>query len=207
MPRGPGGAGTVLIQAMQNIDRALSAAGLSNIKVSTTTFMGAFTDTYPPSRGRFSADDLLCSVNIYTYFGLKNGDVSLQFALFQPNSNNEFTDPKNQLRYLNLFDANLDSVYAALEKTGGGSLEVVVSESGWPTQGGPGASVPNAEAYVNNLRLHVNKNGSPRRPGKAIETYIFAMFDENEKPNDETERYFGLFSPTTRQLKYGVKFN
>nr|VDD09635.1 unnamed protein product [Brassica oleracea] len=56
-------------------------------------------------------------------------------------------------------------------------------------QGGPGASVPNAEAYVNNLRLHVNKNGSPRRPGKAIETYIFAMFDENEKPNDETERH------------------
>ncbi|KAF3578805.1 hypothetical protein DY000_02032420 [Brassica cretica] len=222
MPRGPGGAGTVLIQAMQNIDRALSAAGLSNIKVSTTTFMGAFTDTYPPSRGRFSAEYLNflqpvigflvdkrspLLVNIYTYFGLKNGDVSLQFALFQPNSNNEFTDPKNQLRYLNLFDANLDSVYAALEKTGGGSLEVVVSESGWPTQGGPGASVPNAEAYVNNLRLHVNKNGSPRRPGKAIETYIFAMFDENEKPNDETERYFGLFSPTTRQLKYGVKFN
>ncbi|KAG2287778.1 hypothetical protein Bca52824_047382 [Brassica carinata] len=204
MPRGPGGAGTVLIQAMQNIDRALSAAGLSNIKVSTTTFMGAFTDTYPPSRGRFSAEYLNF---LQPVIGFLNGDVSLQFALFQPNSNNEFTDPKNQLRYLNLFDANLDSVYAALEKTGGGSLEVVVSESGWPTQGGPGASVPNAEAYVNNLRLHVNKNGSPRRPGKAIETYIFAMFDENEKPNDETERYFGLFSPTTRQLKYGVKFN
>ncbi|KAH0884712.1 hypothetical protein HID58_060808 [Brassica napus] len=124
------------IQAMQNIDRALSAAGLSNIKVSTTTFMGAFTDTYPPSRGRFSDEFLnflqpvvgfLVSkrspllVNIYTYFGYKNGD-----------------------------------------------------------------------------------NGSPRRPGKAIETYIFAMFDENEKPNDETERYFGLFLPTTKQLKYDM---
>nr|ABC94639.1 glucanase [Brassica juncea] len=219
MPRGPGGAGRVLIQAMQNIDRALSQAGLS-IPVSTTTFMGAFTDTYPPSRGRFSDEyrnflqpviGFLASkrypllVNIYTYFGYKNGDVSLQFALLQP-SNNEFTDPNNQLRYRNLFDANIDSVYAALEKSGGGSLEVVVSESGWPTQGGPGTSVPNAEAYVNNLRLHV-QNGSPKRPGKAIETYIFAMFDENQKPGDVTERYFGLFNPTTRQLKYGVKFN
>ncbi|CAN7135174.1 unnamed protein product [Brassica rapa subsp. narinosa] len=222
-PGEPGAA--ALIQAMQNIDRALSAAGLSNIKVSTTTFMGAFADTYPPSRGRFKDEyrnflqpvigflvnkrsPLL--VNIYTYFGYMNRDVSLQFALLQPNSNNEFTDPNNQLRYLNFFDANLDSVYAALEKSGGGSLDVVVSESGWPTQGGPGASVPNAEAYVNNLRLHVNKNGSPKRPGKAIETYIFAMFDENGKqtsPNDEYEKYWGMFSPTTRQLKYGVKFN
>ncbi|CAN7135180.1 unnamed protein product [Brassica rapa subsp. narinosa] len=219
MPRGPGGAGTVLFQAMQNIDKALSEAGLS-IPVSTTTYMGAFTDTYPPSRGRFSDEyrnflqpviGFLVSkrspllVNIYTYFGYKNGDVSLEFALFKP-SNNEFNDPNNQLRYQNLFDANLDSVYAALEKSGGGSLEVVVSESGWPTQGGPGASVGNAEAYINNLIQHV-KSGSPRRPGKAIETYIFAMFDENEKPNDETERYFGLFLPTTRQLKYGVNFN
>nr|ABO87659.1 beta-1,3 glucanase [Brassica oleracea] len=224
MPRVPGGAGTVLIQAMQNIDRALSAAGLSNIKVSTTTFMGAFTDTYPPSRGRFSDEFLnflqpvvgfLVSerspllVNIYTYFSYKNGDVSLEFALFKP-SNNEFNDPNNQHHYQNFFDANLDSVYAALEKSGGGSLDVVVSESGWPTQGGPGASVPNAEAYVNNLRLHVNKNGSPKRSGKPIETYIFAMFDENGKqtsPNDEYEKYWGMFSPTTRQLKYGVKFN
>nr|VDD10614.1 unnamed protein product [Brassica rapa] len=182
------------------------STGLS-IPVSTTTYMGAFTDTYPPSRGRFSDEyrnflqpviGFLVSkrspllVNIYTYFGYKNGDVSLEFALFKP-SNNEFNDPNNQLHHQNLFDANLDSVYAALEKSGGGSLEVVVSESGWPTQGGPGASVGNAEAYINNLIQHV-KSGSPRRPGKAIETYIFAMFDENEKPNDETERYFGLLS-------------
>ncbi|RID65079.1 hypothetical protein BRARA_D00299 [Brassica rapa] len=194
MPRGPGGAGTVLFQAMQNIDKALSEAGLS-IPVSTTTYMGAFTDTYPPSRGRFGDDYLnflkpvigfLVSkrypllVNIYTYFGYKNGDVSLEFSLFKPSSN-EFNDPNNQLQlhHQNLFDSNLDSVYVALEKSGGGSLKVVVSESGWPTQGGPGASVGNAEAYINNLIQHIR----------------------------HVERYFGLFLPTTKQLKYGVNFN
>ncbi|CAF2266368.1 unnamed protein product [Brassica napus] len=129
---------------MQNIDKALSEAGVS-IPVSTTTYMGAFVDTYPLSRGRFSDDYLnflkpvigfLVSklypllVNIYTYFGYKNGDVSLEFSLFKPSSN-EFNDPNNQLHYQNLFDSNLDSVYAALEKSGGGSLDVVVSESGW----------------------------------------------------------------------------
>ncbi|XP_033146530.1 glucan endo-1,3-beta-glucosidase isoform X2 [Brassica rapa] len=218
-PADTAGKGTTLIQAIQNIDKALSEAGLS-IPVSTTTYMGAFMDTYPPSRGRFSDEYLnflkpvigfLVSkrypllVNIYTYFGFKNGDVSLEFSLFKPSSN-EFKDDNNQLDYKNLFDANLDSVYAALDKLGGGSLEVVVSESGWPTQGGLGASLENAKDYINNLIQHV-KNGSPRRPGKAIETYIFAMFDENQKPNDETERYFGLFLPTTKQLKYSVNFN
>nr|VDD10608.1 unnamed protein product [Brassica rapa] len=156
------------VKAMQNIDKALSEAGLS-IPVSTTTYMGAFVDTYPPSCGRFSDDYLnflkpvigfLVSkrypllVNIYTYFGYKNGDVSLEFSLFKPSSN-EFNDPNNQLHHQNLFDSNLDSVYVALEKSGGGSLEVVVSESGWPTQGGPGASVGNAEAYINNLIQHI----------------------------------------------------
>ncbi|XP_033130975.1 glucan endo-1,3-beta-glucosidase-like isoform X2 [Brassica rapa] len=219
MPRGPGGAGTVLIQAMQKIDKALSEAGLS-IPVSTTTNMGAFTDTYPPSRGRFSDEyrnflqpviGFLVSkrspllVNIYTYFGFKNGNFSLDFALFIP-SNDEFKDPNNQHYYQNLFDANLDSVYAALDKSGGGSLEVVVSESGWPTQGGPGASAENARIYIYNLIQHV-KNGSPRRPWKAIETYIFAMFDENERLDGSGMSYFGLFLPTTKQLKYGVNFN
>ncbi|KAF8045898.1 hypothetical protein N665_4229s0001, partial [Sinapis alba] len=189
----PGEEGAVLFQAMQNIDRALSEAGLS-IAVSTTTYMGAFTETYPPSNGRFNATylnflqpviDFLVSkrspllVNIYTYFAYKNRDVSLEFALFKQ-SKDEFNDPNNQFHYQNLFDANLDSVYAALEKSGGGSLEVVVSESGWPTQEGDGASVENARTYVNNLIQHV-RNGSPKRQGKAVVTYIFAMFDEDKK--------------------------
>ncbi|KAG2325594.1 hypothetical protein Bca52824_008322 [Brassica carinata] len=219
-PRDLVGKETILIQAMQNIDKALSDARLSNIKVSTTTYMGAFTGTYPPSNGRFNATylnflqqaiDFLAEkqspllVNIYTYFGyIQNPkDIPLEFALFKPTKG--FIDDNNKLPYQNLFDANLDSVYAALEKSRGGSLEVVVSESGWPTQGGLEANVPNAEAYINNLIQHV-KNGSPKRPGKPITTYIFAMFDENDKPDAETEKYFGMFRPTDKKLKYGVNF-
>ncbi|RID65076.1 hypothetical protein BRARA_D00296 [Brassica rapa] len=219
----PGEQGDVLFQAMQNIEKAISEAGLRNIKVSTTTYMGAFTETYPPSNGRFNATFLNflqpvirflaekqspLLVNIYTYFGYidNSTNITLDFALFKP-SKDEFKDENNQLDYKNLFDANLDSVYAALEKSGGGSLDVVVSESGWPTEEGEGASEGNAGTYINNLIQHVKK-GSPRRPEKAIETYIFAMFDENLKPNkDRFERYFGLFNATTRDPKYSVTFN
>jgi len=53
----------------------------------------------------------------------------------------------NNFGYQNLFDAMLDSKYTALEKMGAPNLEIVVSESGWPSLGGDGALVENAHAY------------------------------------------------------------
>uniref|UniRef100_A0A1J3GE84 glucan endo-1,3-beta-D-glucosidase n=1 Tax=Noccaea caerulescens TaxID=107243 RepID=A0A1J3GE84_NOCCA len=210
-------AGKFLFQAMQNIEKAVSDAGLG-IKISTAIFMGAFMDTSPPSLGRFTDEyknflqpviDFLVSkqspllLNMYPYFGYKDNmnTIHLDYSLFTKQTP-EFTD--GQYAYNNLFDANLDSVYVALEKSGGGSLEIVVSESGWPTAGGPGTSVENAKTYVNNLIQHV-KIGTPRKPGKAIETYVFAMFDENKK-DPEFEKFWGLYLPN-QEPKYDVSFN
>ncbi|KAG2258237.1 hypothetical protein Bca52824_077531 [Brassica carinata] len=79
-------AGSVLFQALQNIDNAVSGAGLG-IKVSTAIDMGATTDTYPPSHGRFTDEyknflqpviDFLVSkqspllLNNYPYFSYKD---------------------------------------------------------------------------------------------------------------------------------------
>ncbi|VAH65023.1 unnamed protein product [Triticum turgidum subsp. durum] len=62
----------------------------------------------------------------------------------------------------------------------------------------------NAAAYINNLVRHVGR-GTPRRPGKAVETYIFAMFNENQKP-EGVEQYFGMFQPDMSQV-YHVDFS
>nr|DAD21030.1 TPA_asm: hypothetical protein HUJ06_022493 [Nelumbo nucifera] len=93
-----------------------------------------------------------------------------------------------RFRYHSLFDALLDSVYAAVEKVGGSSVRIVVSETGWPSAGDPVATIANAQTYLKRLIQHV-KGGTPINPNGRIETYI--MFDENTMPGAETQGHFG----------------
>ncbi|KAJ4706345.1 glucan endo-1,3-beta-glucosidase-like [Melia azedarach] len=182
-----------LVPALTSIRRAVVAAGLGKkIKVSTAIETGALAETYPPSKGSFKQE----------YRSIL--DPLIQFL----NENRApllFSDPP--YNYQNLFDAMLDAVYAALEKANGKSLEIVISESGWPTEGSDGGltNVENAKTYNNNLIQHV-KGGTPKKPGRPIETYIFALFDEDKKDGPETEKHWGLFAPN-KQPKYAVNFN
>ncbi|XP_062230951.1 glucan endo-1,3-beta-glucosidase, acidic isoform-like [Phragmites australis] len=211
-----GGDTNNILPAMQNINNALSAAGLSNIQVSTAVQSGV-TAGFPPSQGTFSSDassymtpiaQYLASTgaallaNVYPYFSYigNEAQIDINYALF--------TSPGTVVQdgnyaYQNLFDALVDTFYSALENAGAGNVNIVVSESGWPSAGGDAATASNAQTYNQNLINHVGQ-GTPMRPG-AMEAYIFAMFNEDQKPGAETERHFGLFNPDTSPA-YPINF-
>ncbi|EEF48931.1 glucan endo-1,3-beta-glucosidase [Ricinus communis] len=217
VPPGDSNAAFVL-PAMQNIQNAIVSANLQGqIKVSTaidTTLLGK---SFPPSDGIFSdnansyitpiinflkANGAPLLANVYTYFSYTENpqSISLEYALFTSPGVVVTDDP---YKYQNLFDALMDALYAALEKAGAADMQIVVSESGWPSEGSGAATAQNAGTYYSNLINHVNQ-GTPRKSGQAIETYLFAMFDENLKEAG-IEQHFGLFSPS-KQPKYKITF-
>ncbi|CAM0885293.1 unnamed protein product [Alopecurus aequalis] len=205
-----------ILPAMHNMNGALARAGISGIKVSTAVNSGVRTG-FPPSQGTFSASHMppiaqyLATTgapllaNVYPYFAYTDdpAKIHLDYALFTA-PGTVVTDNNNENQYQNLFDALVDTLYSALESVGANNVGIVVSESGWPSGGGGTAeSADNAKTYNQNLIKHVG-NGTPNRPG-GIETYIFAMFNEDRKTGKETEKHFGLFNPD-QSPAYSINF-
>ncbi|KAL6009965.1 hypothetical protein ACLOJK_000396 [Asimina triloba] len=213
----PGDLAPNVLPAIQNLAAALRAANLS-VPVTTAVSMQVLGASYPPSQGSFSAESapfmapiaaylqangapLL--VNVYPYFpyAASPANIRLDYALFTAEQPVVIDGP---LRYFNLFDAMVDAAYWALEKAGGPSVEIVVSESGWPSAGnGEIATVGNARTYNNNLLQHLSK-GTPKRPKKDIEAFVFAIFNEDLKAAG-IEQNFGLFYPNMTEV-YHVDF-
>lgn len=200
-----------LLPALQNLHTALVEVSLDQqIKVSTPHSLAILSTSVPPSAGRFNESfdmksllDFLqkigapLMINPYPYFAYKSNptDQTLAYALFEPNPG--FYDTNSGLTYTNMFDAQLDAVYSAMKYLGYPGVDIVVAETGWPAVGDPtetGVSLQNAIAYNGNLIKHVTSmTGTPLRPNRYIQTYIFALFNEDLKPGPTSERNYGLF--------------
>lgn len=199
-----GGDVSRLVLAMENLQRSLQNAGLSGIKLTTPHAFDV--QGYPPSQGAFADANAMGAIlqflkntgsvfelNVYPFFAYRDtASIGIDYAVFNPNSAHLDDNGK---QYVNLFDAMVDTFLTAMQKLGF-DLQVVISETGWPTVGdGRGVGIENAKTYNNNLVKHVLGNqGTPVRPGVNFETYIFALFNENEKEAG-IEQNWGLFYP------------
>ncbi|XP_047336498.1 glucan endo-1,3-beta-D-glucosidase [Impatiens glandulifera] len=204
-----------LLPAMQNLQNALNSIGLGGkIKVSTVHAMAVLRQSEPPSSGSFDPGfgDLMKGwlefhretgspfpINPYPYFAYTSDPrpETLAFCLFQPNSGR--FDSGSKINYMNMFDAQVDAVRSALNSMGFNDIEIVIAETGWPYKGDGnevGPSIENAKAYNGNLIAHLRSMvGTPLMPGKSIDTYFFALYDEDLKSGPTSERSFGLFKP------------
>uniref|UniRef100_A0A164ZRE1 glucan endo-1,3-beta-D-glucosidase n=2 Tax=Daucus carota subsp. sativus TaxID=79200 RepID=A0A164ZRE1_DAUCS len=206
---------TLLLPAMQNVQNALNSASLGGkIKVSTVHSMNVLKQSEPPSSGRFDPglEDFLKGllkfnsengspfiVNPYPFFAYQSDPrpETLAFCLFQPNSGR--FDSGTNIKYTNMFDAQVDAVRSALNAMSFKDVEIVIAETGWPYKGDVnevGPSIENAKAYNGNLIAHLRSMvGTPLMPGKSVDTYLFALFDEDLKPGPSSERSFGIYKP------------
>ncbi|GLT28799.1 hypothetical protein SLA2020_037060 [Shorea laevis] len=209
-------AAPVLVNAMKYIHSALVASNLDNqIKVSTPLSSSVILDSFPPSQAFFNrswnqvlvptlsflqSTGSYLMLNIYPYYDYmqSNGVIPLDYALFKPlPPNKEAVDSNTLVHYTNVFDATVDAAYFAMAFLNFTNIPVIVTESGWPSKGDanePDATLDNANSYNSNLIRHVlNQTGTPKRPGIAVSTYIYELYNEDLKPGPISEKNWGLF--------------
>uniref|UniRef100_A0ACD5ZN12 Uncharacterized protein n=1 Tax=Avena sativa TaxID=4498 RepID=A0ACD5ZN12_AVESA len=209
------GLAEALIGAVVNVHDALRALRLSRtIEVNTPHSEAVFGSSYPPSNGTFRPDLMVYLkplldffsktgapfyVNAYPFLAYMSDPehIDVKYALMEPNAG--ILDPKTNLHYDNMFEAQLDATYSALELAGYPDMEVRVSETGWASEGDASetaATLENARTYNFNLRKRLFlRKGTPYRPKRVVKAFIFALFNEDQKTGPGSERHFGLFKP------------
>lgn len=222
---GDPGLSEALLGAIKNIYNSLKTLQLDDkIQVSSPHSQAVFGNSYPPSACTFNENvmvymkpilDFFSStgapfyVNVYPFIAYKSDPehIDVNYALFK--SNPGIYDAKTNLHYDNMFEAQVDAAYAALEAAGYSDMEVVVSETGWASGGDAteaGASVENARTYNFNLKKRLFKRkGTPLRPKMVLKAYIFALFNEDLKNGPGSERHYGLFK-ADGSISYNIGF-
>ena len=153
-----------ILPTMQNLDAALTTTNFK-IHVSTTITTDVLDVLFPASQGAFSDTSSADIISIARFLAWKRTPLLL-------------------------FDAMVDA------QVGHPDVSMVVSEIGWPSTGGAvGATGENAMMYHNKVVAHVTSStGTPKRPGMAIKTYLFALFNENLKPAGVEQNYIGYIT-------------
>lgn len=199
---------------MRHSQDALYSLTYYSIRVTTVVASNALGTSFPPSQGAFSDEvvgdmteivkflaDVVAGtparvlmVNVYQYFAYAADPehVSLDYAQFLSQGP---VVKDGDLEYRHLFDAMLDAFYSAMEKVGGPNVGIAISESGWPSTWNGNFTTPEvAQRYNTHCISHIASSGTPKRPGYLMDGFVFAMFNENQKPAG-VEQNFGLFYP------------
>ncbi|GKB88966.1 glucan endo-1,3-beta-glucosidase 5 [Tanacetum coccineum] len=210
------------LPALENVQAAIIKAGLGR-QVKVTVPLNA--DVYQsasgvPSEGNFRPEihDLMTSIvkfisdnaapiiiNIYPFLSLyADPHFPVDFAFFD-GTNAPVVD--GSVSYMNVFDANYDTLVWTLEKNGFGNMPIIVGEIGWPTDGDSNANLQYARKFNQGLFSRIIQGqGTPKRK-TAPDVYVFGLIDEDAKSIDpgNFERHWGVFN-YDGTVKYKLDF-
>ncbi|CAN8243893.1 unnamed protein product [Cochlearia groenlandica] len=213
----PGPLGSQVLPVVQSLTKLVKSRNLP-VLISTVVDMSNLRQSYPPSAGLFtheareqlvpvlrllSQTNTPIFVNIYPYFAYVSDPSNIRLDYAISNTEEEIVVQDGPLGYSNMFDATFDTFVWAMEKEGVQDLPMVVSETGWPSAGNGDYTTPDIAAIHNgNFVKHiVTGKGTPKRPNRGIDGFLFATFNENLKPAG-TEQNFGLYNPTDMKPIY-----
>lgn len=215
----------VFSTAAANLRAALDAAGFQGIPVTVCLLYGGLV-SYPPAQARFEESGAVYSmegyvralaglsgkpfffVNLFPHFAVAQVTADYpdtvpwypDFGLFL-STTNPATHDGNLAPYWDLFDLQYDTVNVALDKAGLGHVQVYVSETGWPSDGGGTyTTVANEASFVNGLlSLWIGPQRSATGP--SAPTFLFSGFDDPAASG--VEAHWGL-RDATGALKAGI---
>ncbi|KAL3731310.1 hypothetical protein ACJRO7_028221 [Eucalyptus globulus] len=177
---------TAIAVGSEFIHSALVASNLdSRIKVSTPHSSSIIIDSFPPSQSTGS----YLMLNVYPYYDYMQSNVTipLDYALFLHIRKTLTVDSNTLLHYTNVFDAAVNAAYFAMSYLNFINIPIVVTESA-------DATLENANIYNSNLIKHVlNNTGTPKHPGVAVSTYIYELYNEDQRLGSVSEKNWGLF--------------
>ncbi|CAI9100278.1 OLC1v1037242C1 [Oldenlandia corymbosa var. corymbosa] len=200
------------LPALKNVQEAINRAGLGADVKATIPFNADIynsPESNPvPSAGDFRPElrDLTIQivqylhsngapfvVNIYPFLSLYgNRYFPMEYAFFDGTSN-PIRD--GDYVYTNVFDANFDTLVAALKRAGYPEMKIVIGEIGWPTDGDKDANIEKARKFNQGLVQHaISGVGTPARKG-VLDVYLFSLIDEDAKSIEpgSFERHWGIF--------------
>ncbi|KAF9601329.1 hypothetical protein IFM89_018757 [Coptis chinensis] len=166
------------------------------IKVSTPHPLGILSSSRPPSTGKFRKGyDTVVLKPLLSFLRATNPMQECWTI--------------TQLRYTNMLDGQLDTMFSALKLLGFSDLAIVIAETGWPSKGyeeQAGVDVESAAQYNGKLIQNVTSGlGTPLMPNRTFETYIFALFNENLKPGDLVQQVRGISGFFNRIRRQSMK--
>nr|GMD14915.1 glucan endo-1,3-beta-glucosidase 8-like [Ipomoea batatas] len=172
---------------------ALDNFNLSHIRTTTSHYIDIIKVAKTPSEAEFRDDikdkmpehleqiaktNSFFTLDMYPLTATETYKWPVEFGFMDNKSN--FTIVDGKYTYRNAFAFLYDSLVVAIEKAGYPDMEIVVGQIGWPTDGNKDATPENAARFYKGFIPHmVNKKGTPRRPNKNIDAYLYTLSDEN----------------------------